>query len=518
MIPKKLHIIWIGDAARTPHNHIQTWVARHPQWSVTVWDNDRFASRKWRLSQQMAQLAVIDIRAIVEMMRLEILHDEGGVAVDADSFCVTPVADEMLTCEAFGCWSDEVYQPGVLSTWFMGLAPHHPTIDSVINEIESDRQLAVKPIDFSVGAMRYSQAWRQRSFAGINIHPSYYFLSAQRAAAGEGAGKTVIALHERATSRGIAQTLHQRASPLPAICAALTPAQGVGQVRFTIGIVTYNRADWLRGAVDSALRQTCRDFELLIVDDGSTDSTPEYLHRLSDPRVRWLHQANAGEAAARNQLLRQARGAFVVWLDSDDELLPQTLERYRLIVESQPGVDVIYGDLIRMDHSGATDGGFRYCSGDKVGFPILFRHNQLPNPGTAVRRAQALAIGGYDTSLPSSPDYDLWTRLAAADARFCHAGIAVCRYRWHGENLSGNQDKIRDADGRIAEKLANHVPWPRLFPNLDWSGKPEESNLRAAMEVARVLVDRGRPAAAAGVLQAARAAGRHGVQGSFCAA
>jgi len=111
MIPKKLHIIWIGDAARTPLSHIQSWKDRHPTWTVTLWDNERFVQRAWRCAAQMKAMGLLDVRAIVELMRLEILYDEGGVAVDADSYCVRALPEELLANDAFSCWVDEAPSP-----------------------------------------------------------------------------------------------------------------------------------------------------------------------------------------------------------------------------------------------------------------------------------------------------------------------------------------------------------------------------------------------------------------------
>lgn len=507
MIPKKLHIVWIGEESHKPVHHIQSWIDRHPGWNVTIWGNEQLAGHRWRLSRQMAQLGAIDLRAVVEAMRMQILFEQGGFAVDADTFCIAAIPDAMRQAGAVGCWADETFQPGILSSGFIGMAAGHAAAAAWLDALAGDDELAAKPFEHAAGCQRYTQIWRARYFEDLVVYPSRTLLSAQRAAAGRGAGPGVIALHERASTRGIVASLHRHrlphTQPPPGMRTARQDGAMGAAPLFTIGIVTYNRADLLANAIDSALRQSDPDFELLVVDDGSTDETPQLLAGVRDARLRSVRQANGGEAAARNCALREARGRFVVWLDSDDELLPDTIAAYRAVVEREPQVDVIYGNLLRVDGQGRPDGGFRYVPGGQVGFPTLFYHNQLPNPGTAVRRERALEVGGYDVKLPTSPDYDLWTRLACAGARFEHCGGVVCRYRWHGANLSANEQKIRDADGRIAAKLAAAAPWQILFPGLEWRAQPSQARLRAAIEIARVLLERGHPGPASQILRQA---------------
>ena len=95
----------------------------------------------------------------------------------------------------------------------------------------------------------------------------------------------------------------------------------------SVVIPTYNRAHILGRAIDSVLQQTHRDLELIIVDDGSSDGTAALVRGIEDPRVRYVHQQNRGVSAARNRGIAEARAEWLAFLDSDDEWLPQKLER-----------------------------------------------------------------------------------------------------------------------------------------------------------------------------------------------
>src|SRR6478736_3287941 len=99
-------------------------------------------------------------------------------------------------------------------------------------------------------------------------------------------------------------------------------------MRFSVVIPTYNRASTLPRAIRSVLEQTYADVELVIVDDGSTDDTAEVVGAFADARITYLRQTNRGVSAARNAGAAAATGDFIVFLDSDDQLLPEAVQRY----------------------------------------------------------------------------------------------------------------------------------------------------------------------------------------------
>lgn len=215
MIPKKLHIVWIGDAGQMPVEQIQSWRNFHPDWDITVWDNARVQQRSWRHGARMAELGHRDVRGTVELMRFEILHDEGGVAVDADSFCVAQLPAELLQHDAFSCWVDERLQPGIVSTSFMGASARNPSLALLLHELAEEVLDDSASLEDCVGTGRFSRLWARRGFADIAVYPSHYFLAAERAAAGIDTDKVVCALHARTNvRRAAAESANQAAANL----------------------------------------------------------------------------------------------------------------------------------------------------------------------------------------------------------------------------------------------------------------------------------------------------------------
>src|ERR1700733_5357754 len=115
--------------------------------------------------------------------------------------------------------------------------------------------------------------------------------------------------------------------------------------RFSVLIPTYNREEYLRQAIDSVLAQSFTDYEIFVIDDGSTDHTPELLRSYGN-RIRVLRQQNQGPEAARNRPAAQASGEYLAFLDSDDLLLPCALEVYDRIIRTLDAPPLVIGSMI----------------------------------------------------------------------------------------------------------------------------------------------------------------------------
>lgn len=188
----------------------------------------------------------------------------------------------------------------------------------------------------------------------------------------------------------------------------------------SVALPTHDRAGLLPRAVGSVLGQTFRSLELIVVDDASADRTPEVVAGFDDPRVRsFRHAENRGGAAARNTAIRAARGDYVAFLDSDDEWLPRKLElQVERMRRAEPGVGVLYARNATCD---ARRRLFRrqaleLLHGD-VYEELLSGWCPSITSSVLVRWPALEAVGGFDESLPSFHDYDLWIRLAR-DHRF----------------------------------------------------------------------------------------------------
>lgn len=203
----------------------------------------------------------------------------------------------------------------------------------------------------------------------------------------------------------------------------------------SVVIPAFNRAWALEASLRSVLDQTFRNFELIVVDDGSTDDTPALLRQF--PRVRshrW--QDNRGVSAARNRGIEMARGEWICFLDSDDRWAETKLQRQVDWMRSHPECPACYtGEIwIRNGVRVNPKNKHRKYSGD------IFRHC-LPlciiSPSSIMLRASILeAIGGFDTDLAACEDYDLWLRLASRYRVDCLPEKLIIKTGGHGDQLS----------------------------------------------------------------------------------
>lgn len=199
-------------------------------------------------------------------------------------------------------------------------------------------------------------------------------------------------------------------------------------------VTCYNQARFLRHSLDSVLQQTYGRFEIVLVDDGSTDNTAAVARRY--PRVRYVHQANKGLAAARNTGLRCSEGAFIVFLDADDRLLPEALETAVAALRAHPECPLVWGRhrFIDLDGSFLRDSESPLVRGDL--YSALLERNVIEMHATVMyRRPLFDSVGVFDESLRAAEDHELLLRVSRRFPLHGH-GALVAEYRSHGTTLT----------------------------------------------------------------------------------
>jgi glycosyltransferase involved in cell wall biosynthesis len=204
-------------------------------------------------------------------------------------------------------------------------------------------------------------------------------------------------------------------------------------------IPTYNCARYLPEAIDSVLAQTYRDFEIIVVDDGSTDNTQEVLARYGD-HMRVIRQSNQGSAAARNAGILPARGEFIAFLDADDLWLPHKLERQVPLFDERPELGWIYSDYREFDESGPRARSFFERPGLRPppeGWIVLkLAMGCITWTATVVARASCFReVGLFDPTFPRAQDYDMWLRLAVRFPVGCVDEV-LALYRRHQTQIT----------------------------------------------------------------------------------
>jgi glycosyltransferase involved in cell wall biosynthesis len=244
--------------------------------------------------------------------------------------------------------------------------------------------------------------------------------------------------------------------------------------KVSVVIPTHNRATFLRDALQSVWDQTYQDFELIVVDDGSDDETPQVVAGCGD-RLRYLSQEHRGVSAARNAGLAAATAPYLAFLDSDDIWAPEMLATSMDYMGTHPACSLVCSDFaVGESKDGSAPVNWKSGLGVRrarrlaqaAGFPELLDGNFVSLCSTVLRTSAAREVGGFDESLLYMEDWDLALRLAARHPiGFINRILAYARR--HGENLSDDRTAMEWAATQVFQKIESDPEiarrWYRVF-------------------------------------------------------
>ncbi len=209
-------------------------------------------------------------------------------------------------------------------------------------------------------------------------------------------------------------------------------------MKISVVIPTFNRAHVLERAIDSVFEQTFQDFELLIVDDGSTDNTQELLEKryAGESKLRYLKMQNRGVSAARNLGVVESKGEWIALLDSDDEWLPQRLEKQWRLLERRPDLKLIHGEEIWIRRGRRVNPKKIHQKFGGVIFEKCLPLCLISPSAVLIKKTLFDEIGLFDEEFIVCEDYDLWLRITSLyPVGFVEEPIII-KYGGHRDQLS----------------------------------------------------------------------------------
>jgi glycosyltransferase involved in cell wall biosynthesis len=209
--------------------------------------------------------------------------------------------------------------------------------------------------------------------------------------------------------------------------------------RVSVVIPTYNAAAMVKEAIESVLAQTYADFEVVVMDDGSTDDTESVVRQFGD-RIRYFKQENRGVSAARNAGINKSLGDYVAFLDSDDLWLPDKLTEQIPLLEADPKLGLVYCDWAVMSGEAVLQSSYLEDLPAASGyvFDELIQSGFILTSGVVLRRACLDDVGAFDKSLAIAQDYDLWLRIS---------------YRWKVQLVDQRLFTKRSCNGSLSSNL-----------------------------------------------------------------
>lgn len=236
--------------------------------------------------------------------------------------------------------------------------------------------------------------------------------------------------------------------------------------RVSVVLAVRDGAPWVGDAVRSILGQTLTELELVVVDDGSTDDTPQTLARFADARLRVARRTQLGLTRSLNEGVSLARAPLIARLDADDVAAPERLARQLAFLDAHPEIGLLGTGAIEIDATGREVGRVVPPAADADIRRALIRRNIFVHSSVVMRRQALASAGGYDATFPVAQDYDLWLRLARV-TRLANLPDPLVTRRL----LAGRVSATREADRLRAEarvrwrelRAGRYPPWCVLF-------------------------------------------------------
>jgi glycosyltransferase involved in cell wall biosynthesis len=243
-------------------------------------------------------------------------------------------------------------------------------------------------------------------------------------------------------------------------------------------IPAYNQDRYLSQAIESVLNQTYPDFELIVIDDGSTDNTAIIAKNYDDQRVRYIYQENRGLSAARNTGIRYSNGQHITFLDSDDLFLPTKLQLLVTFFEENPQIGLVAGQAVPIDQQGTRIGKI-YDVPIPDDSSLLLLGNPLHVGSVMIRKTCQDLVGYFDENLHSYEDWDMWLRLMLAGCKAGWVAKPVSLYRFHTAQMTRIGPQMTKATFAVLDKIFKDPDLPQ-----DWLLLRDKAYSRAYLRAA----------------------------------
>lgn len=262
----------------------------------------------------------------------------------------------------------------------------------------------------------------------------------------------------------------------------------MSKIKVSVLIPVYNSASFLRDAVQSILKQTYTDFELILLNDASTDNSEQIIKSFSDPRIRYYkNDKNLGISASRNKLLDLAQGEYLAIMDNDDFSLPERLEKQVKFMDAKPDVAMLgtWGELFCRTAPENLLGklkkqfinlGWVWCQPSIPTLQDMLHGNPVMHSSSILRKSALLEYNiRYNPAYTPAEDYDLCRQILEAGLKLHNLQEILFKYHYHGNNHSlKNKQAMKQADKKVKQDIrrllnsneANYPYWKVMLQKL----------------------------------------------------
>jgi mannosyltransferase OCH1-like enzyme len=444
-VPKIIHQIWIGPKP-APTKLMDTWKEKNPDFEYIRWNEEEFVNRNMIFKCQNRINEIEEYCGKTDIMRWEILYKYGGIYIDADSFCIEPIDDELCK-KSFAGWENEVKRPGLIAVGTMGFSPNHDipklAIDFITkNEVSyrKTQKMAWQNTGPVLLTNIYKEVANKRIF---NILPSYTFLPHHFTGQNYAGHGKIYAFQEWGSTRDAYDhlnnaTLHQQYCKPP--------------IEYSVSILvsSYNtKTTYIQECLESIKHQIgWVNIELVWINDGSDILNTRLLKGLLDnfknttrftTVVYHENEANMGIGHSLNIGVNLCSNELIIKMDSDDIMTEDRIVKQFNYMHSNPSVNVCGGQISmfrdniqniagKTDHKSLTFDNFKAK-------PI---HWLVNHPTLCYRKSAILEVGNYDSSFKKTEDFELMLRMLKKFNYIHNMPDVLLYYRLHEQQTTHN--------------------------------------------------------------------------------
>lgn len=416
--PKIIHGIWIGPHRR-PEKFMATWRDMNPTWEYRLWTNEK----GWRNQSQIDRMAQFCGKA--DIMRYEILHEHGGIFVDADSECVRPLDEVFTSHECWACYENENVRQGLIANGYLGSVPKSPFMKDVLEAVS--RVDVSQPAWISTGPQLVTRV--AATHPELHVFPARTMMPHHFSGTVASGSTPVYAKQHWESIQSLRRDADGRWLDHIVVDTYRAPATEIRSYPLTsIVIPCFKQAKYLPEAMASVRAQTVRDWETVIVcgDDESMAAAA----RETDARTRAILRPPRGLADARNQGAELTRSRFLMGLDADDKLAPTYLEK--TVAAAGDAELAIVVTALRE---------FGYKSGTWMPGRWENNHNQIAATYCSLQtRKLWQAVGGWPVQAIGWEDWWYWMDCSRHGPKVTYLNEELLQYRIHGESMTSKDE------------------------------------------------------------------------------
>lgn len=414
-IPKIIHYCWFSkdknkELPIAVKRSIESWKRVLPDYEIRLWNEDSFDINSVPWVKECYEAGCGSYGYIVDYMRLYVLYHYGGIYLDADQLVVKSL-DSFLNNKMFV----GMINPGEIGWGLVGAEKHNPTIKYLLNKMENKHYLKedgslniCNSIYATTALVKELYNFKpdvnlHQVFNGLTIYPKNYFYPVNE----QLATQETYSIH-------LGMTSHYK--------------------RISIIMPVYNGEKYIKECIDSVLNQSFKDYEFLIIDDGSTDNTENIIKSYTDDRIVYIRKEHNGISEALNLGIRRAIGIYLVRMDADDIMYPNRLAYQYSWMEKHPEIDIMSAGF-EWGNNKEEKEYFRFEG--PITKNALLRGNCIGHPTVIMRKESIKSLPFiYEKIYDGAEDYKLWLTAITHGLKIYSTKEIVNYYRQHSEQAT----------------------------------------------------------------------------------